>query len=424
MAAKKFKKITLLNGLRVLMVPQEGMATTALVLVEAGSKYETKDINGLSHFLEHLCFKGTIRRPNAIDISAELDGLGAEYNAFTSQEWTGYFAKARNADWQKTLDLVSDLYLNPIFNPNELEKEKGVVIEELHMYEDTPQRKVHDIFQRLLYGDQPAGWDVGGEPEIIRKITREDVISYRKKHYVASATLVVVAGSFKEAAVLKEIKKHFKDIPNEKKHGKTATKEHQNKPALVIKHKASDQTHMVLGVRTFSLFDKRRFALEVLADILGGGMSSKLFQKVRDELGAAYYVNAGADLATDHGFLAISAGIEHSKLETVLKAIIGECNKLKEGNFTDEEVKRAKNHLSGRLMLALESSDELAMYYGGQEILKKEMMKPEELVKKIEAVGKKEITALAKEIFQDAKLNLAMIGPYKDTKPFEKILHF
>jgi predicted Zn-dependent peptidase len=419
---KHFKKITLLNGLRVILAPQEGLATTVLVLVEAGSKYETKNINGLSHFLEHMCFKGTAKRPRAIDISAELDGIGAEYNAFTSQEWTGYFAKARNENLDTILDVICDLYLNPIFNPQEIEKEKGVIIEELNMYEDMPQRKVQDLFLELLYGDQPAGWNVGGQKEIIKKLTRGDFLAYRQKHYVASATSVIVAGSFNGEKVVRQIKKCFAGISAGKKSGKVKTRERQIKPAIMIKHKESDQTHLVLGCRAFDVFDKRRYALDVLADILGGGMSSRLFQKVREELGAAYYVGAGADLFSDHGFLGISAGVDHQKLSVVIKAILEELNKLKNGAVSEKEVRRAQDHLSGRLILALETSDELAMFYGGQEILKREMISPNELLKRIRSVKKDDILSVANYIFKNNKLNLALIGPHRDTKPFEKIL--
>ncbi|MEK9186195.1 MAG: pitrilysin family protein [Patescibacteria group bacterium] len=419
-----FKKITLPNGLRVILAPHDSLATTVLTLVEAGSKYETSEINGLSHFLEHMCFKGTAKRPTALRISSELDALGAEYNAFTSQEWTGYFAKVRNEHADHALDLISDLYLNPVFDAAEIEKEKGVIIEELNMYEDMPQRKVQDLIMELLYGDQPAGWDVGGKKEIIRKLTREDFINYRSKHYVASATTIIIAGPVEEKSLLSKIEKHFQNIPADSKHGKIKTLDNQSKPETLVRFKQSDQTHLVMAFRAFDAFDERNYALEVLSDILGGGMSSRLFQKVREELGAAYYIKAGSDTFTDHGFLSIAAGIEHSKLKTVIGAILGELHHLKNGDLDDAELTRVKDHLSGRLVLGLETTDAIAVYYGGQEVLKKELLSPEELLKKINAVSKKEVIDVANEIFRDDKLNLAMIGPYKDDKEFREILHF
>src|SRR3989344_4760893 len=286
-----FKKTILKNGLRIVLAPQaDSLTVTVLVLVATGSKYETKEINGISHFLEHLCFKGTKKRPTALAITSELDGIGSEYNAFTGEEYTGYHAKVEARHTDKILDIISDLYVNPIFDPAEIEKEKGVIIEELNMYEDLPMRKVQEVFTELLYGDQPAGWPIAGKKEIIRRLTREEIVKYRGAHYVANATAIIVSGGFNEKKILEKIGSSFKNILTAKKDGKVKTEDRQSAPALKIQPKESDQTHLVLGVRAYNVSDERRFALGVLADILGGGMSSRLFQKVRDELGAAYYI--------------------------------------------------------------------------------------------------------------------------------------
>src|SRR5271154_2443035 len=197
------KKIILPNGLRVVLVPQaSSLAASVLILVEAGSEYETKRVNGVSHFLEHMTFKGTTNRPRAGMIAEELAALGAQSNAFTAQEYTGYWAKSESKKLPKILEIVSDLYLNPVFNPEEIEKERGVIIEEINMYEDTPTRRVQEIFASLLYGDQPAGWDIGGQKEIIHTLQKKDFVKYRDERYVASGTLVVVAGKFNEKAVV------------------------------------------------------------------------------------------------------------------------------------------------------------------------------------------------------------------------------
>lgn len=418
-----FQKYILPSGLRIILVPQhQSLATTVMVLVEAGSKYETKNINGISHFLEHLCFKGTTKRPSALAITSELDSLGASYNAFTGHEVTGYHAKVRAEKTHDILELVADLYLNPIFNEQELEKEKGVVIEELNMYEDTPMRKVGDLFMEAVYGNQPAGWDIGGTKEVIRSLKRAEVIKYRSAHYVAKATTVAVAGNFNEKKIFSEIKKLFSHIRAAKKSSKLPTLDTQKKPATLVKYKESDQSHLVVGFRAFDMYDPRRYTLEVLADILGGGMSSRLFQKIRDELGAAYYVRVGIDLLTDHGLLTVSAGLDNKRVEEVLRVILDEFKKLVEKPVSNEELVRAKNHLVGGLMIGLETSDELASFYGQQEVFHKKIVTPRTLVKAIEGVTAKEIQKLAKSIIRKDRLNLAMIGPFKDQKGLQRLL--
>jgi len=420
-----YKKLTLKNGLRVLLVPQkDSLSTTVLVLVEAGSKYETKEINGLSHFLEHMCFKGTKKRPTALDIASELESIGASYNAFTGQEYTGYYAKVRNSHLDIALDVVSDIYLNQLFDEKEIEKERGVVSEEINMKDDEPMEKVGNLIMELMYGDQPTGWPIAGRKEVIKKLSRNDFVKYHAKNYVASSTIVVVAGKFDEKNLVNEIKNKFAAISTGKKHSKLKTKENQKNPAIKLEYKKTDQTHIILAMRAFSMFDKRRYALEVLTDILGGGMSSRLFQKVRGELGAAYYVYASADMSTDYGSLSVSAGIDHNKIDIVLKSILGELKKLSEKEVSEKELNRAKEHMTGGLAIGLETSSSLASYYGGQEVLREKIETPEEVIKKIQAVKASEIMAVANDIIKNKNLNLAIIGPFNDKKRFEKILKF
>ncbi|MDP3947743.1 MAG: pitrilysin family protein [bacterium] len=420
-----YHKTVLENGLRILTIPQvDSVAATILVLVEAGSKYEVKELNGISHFFEHMCFKGTALRPRPGMIAEELAALGAQSNAFTSQEFTGYYVKVAKRHFDKALEIVSDLYLNPLFNPEEIAKERGVVIEEINMHEDIPQHKVQRLMLELLYGDQPAGWDVAGRKEVIQKITQADFLNYRKEHYVARATTVAVAGSFDEQGAIENIKGHFRGISGAEKSGKPRTIEAQNEPALLVHKKDSDQTHLVIAARAFDMFDERRFALQVLSDVLGGGMSSRLFHKVRDELGAAYYVYSSPDLSTDHGVLGIAAGVDHKKIKEVLQAILAECARLSQGPVPEKELQKSKDHLSGSLLLDLETSDQLASYYGSQEIVEKKIIAPDELIAKIQAVSATEVGKVAGDIFKDEKLNLALIGPFEGEAEFRELLHF
>jgi predicted Zn-dependent peptidase len=374
-----------------------------------------------------MCFKGTSRRPSQLAISTELDNLGAEYNAFTGREYTGYYAKAQNENFDQILDIVADMYLNPLFDPKEIDKERGPIIEEINMYEDLPMQKVGELFFSLVYGDQPAGWSIAGTKENILKLQREDFINYRKAHYLAQSTLIVVAGGFSKKGIEEKIKNAFKILKKDKKSPKLPVVEKQNKARLLSFYKETDQTHLILGFRAFDVHDERRYALSILADILGGGISSWLFQKIRSELGAAYYINASTDFYTDHGLFLISAGVSNDKVEEAVKIALDECGKLKNKTLDRAELKKAKEHLIGHLFLSLESSDELAFFYGGQEIFGNSLKKPQVIAQKVQAVTSQEINKVAKFVFQNNRLNLAFIGPLsqdkKRVKKIEKLLN-
>jgi predicted Zn-dependent peptidase len=418
-----FKKFTLPNGLRVLLVPQKGAkAVTLLVLVEAGSKYETKEQNGISHFLEHMVFKGSKRRPTPLAIATELDRIGGESNAFTSHEYTGYWIKADASQFDTVLDLISDIYLNPLFNENEIEKEKNVVIEEMKMYFDLPHRHVWDLWLELLYGDQPAGWPVIGNEETIRRLKRDDILKYVNEHYRAPHTLVTISGDFDEG-VVEKIDKYFSGISSGYGKPKPAVNEFQERPAVKLYTKKTDQTHLVLGVRAFSIFDERRFPLTLLNTVLGSGMSSRLFQRLRQELGMAYYVGSHVDLFTDHGYFAAYAGVDTNRIQTAINVILEEFKRLRKEPIPEEELRKGKDHIRGTLILNLETTDELASFYGPQEILKKEIQTPEELLAKIEKLTPEDLQQAAQEIFVEKNLNLAVIGPINEPKLLEQSLH-
>lgn len=406
-----FKRTIFENGLRVITAPiKDSPAVTVLVLVEAGSKYETKDISGLSHFLEHMCFKGTTKRPKAIDISRELDSIGAHYNAFTSHEYTGYYAKVHPQHIDKALDVLSDMYLNPVFDQKEIDKEKGVIIEEINMYEDMPHRHVQDVFSELLYGDQPAGWNIAGTREIVASMNRDHFISYRSKHYVADSTIVIIAGNFDEQKTLDSVRTLF-TVPASKKEGKRPVVETQDAPRVCVKQKKTDQVHMVLGVRAFDAHHKDISALKVLNAVLGGGMSSRLFQKLRDEMGVGYYVRSGTDEFTDHGVLAVSTGVDTKRVEEVVKAILEEFKKLRDEKVSDVELTKAKDYLTGSLYLELETSDALAGFYGIQDVLREKNIKtPEDVSAHIQKVTAEDVQRVAQQIFVNKGLNLALVG--------------
>lgn len=421
----QYHKKTLANGIRVITVPMKDNPTvTVLVLVGTGSKYETKKENGISHFLEHMCFKGTEKRPNARAISGELDALGSQYNAFTGQEYTGYYAKSDSKHFKQIFDVVSDVYLHSTFPEKEIEKEKGVIVEEINMYEDMPHRHVHDLFMGLLYGDQPAGWNIAGTRDNVRAFTREDFVRYHAAHYVPEATVVIVAGKVNEEEVLTEVDRVFGQKDSKKKEAKLAVAESQSKPELLLEYKATDQTHLVLGVRTFDIYDKRNTILTVLAAILGGGMSSRLFIKLREEMGSAYYVRAENDAYTDHGVFTVSAGVTNSRVTEVMEGILAECSRLKTDLVEDEELTKVKEYLSGTMKLELESSDAWASFYGGQEVLNRPVQSPEQIEQDLRAVTKEEVREMAKMLFTNERLNAALIGPFRSETHFLEALHF
>lgn len=418
----KYEKTILKNGLTLMTIPMKDCPSiTVLVMVHAGSKYEEKEKNGISHFLEHMCFKGTKKRPKAINISEELDSIGSQSNAFTSQEFTGYYAKAHPKYFSKILDVVSDIYLNPIFDPKEIEKEKGVIIEEMNMYEDMPHRIVHDVFMEAMYGDQPVGRGVIGTKENILAMTQDDFLKYREIHYVPKATTVIVAGDFDKSKIVSEIEKMFESMPNGEKKEKASVIEDQSKPIIKIKNKETDQTHIVLGVRTFRADDKRNTSLKVLNSILGGGMSSRLFQKLREEMGVGYYVRSGVDEYTDHGYLAVSTGVDNVRVEEVVGAVLGEFKKISSEKVSETELQKAKDFMIGNMYLGLESSDSLAEYYAIQDILTTEILTPDELSKKLQEVTVEEIQTVAQEIFKNNRLVMAIVGNIKDKEGLERI---
>ncbi len=419
----KFKKHILENGLRVILAPIKNNPTvTFSVFVEAGSNYEEKNENGLSHFLEHMCFNGTKTRPTPREVVYDLDKIGAVYNAFTSNEYTGYFAKSAKEHIDIVFDVVSDIYLNSVFPEESLKKEKGVVIEEINMYNDLPQQKVWNIFLNLLYGDTPAGRPILGPKENILAFDRSMIEKYRGNLYKASSTLVVVSGDFVEDQILEKIKKTFKDLRADETRQKSLVVENQDKSGFEKEDRKTDQTHFVLGVRTFSLNDPRSAILNVLNGVLSAGMGSRLFEKMRTELGICYYIRSEVDFYTDHGYLAVSSGVNPGRFEEAIGAVSSEFKKLKNELVNEEELLKVKNYLIGNLELSLETSDQVGGFLAVQEILKKEIQTPEEIAEKIKAVTAEDIKKLAGEIFSSNNINLVVIGDGAQEDKIRKLL--
>jgi len=405
------------NGLRVILVPMENSeASTIQVLVGVGSKNETKNINGISHFLEHLFFKGTKHRPNAGDVRRELDRIGASHNAFTSNEITGFWVKSSVKDFDIGLDIVSDILLEPLFKKEEIEKERGVILQEISMYEDLPQRKVIDVLLNVMYGDQPAGWSVAGTKQTVSQISRPDILDYKEKNYLASNMTVIVAGGINKKIALEKISKIFKKIKKGEPKTREKTKILQQSPTVKFLNKKSDQSHLAIGIKSYDMFDDRRYALNLLSVILGGNPSSRLFTEIREKLGLAYYIGSAVELQTDLGILLIKAGVSHENLERTVKKIIEILADLRTKGVLKKELDDAKSFIRGQTALNLETSDQVADFCGEQELFYKKIMQPEEILEKIEKVSRYDILKVTKDIFRPEKISMAVIGKQEDNE--------
>ncbi len=423
----QFQRKVLSNGLRVLTIPMPSFkSVTSMILVGAGSRYETKKNNGVSHFLEHMAFKGTKKRPSALEISSLIDGIGGEFNAFTGKETTGYYIKSSSSHLELSLDVMSDMLRNSLFVPSEINKERGVIIEELNLYEDTPARKIHDIYESLLYGDSPMGWDVGGRKDIIKKLTREDFISYMGSLYSADNMVVIVAGGIDSDRAVQVVNKFFANMKSFDIKGYKKVVEKQSKPAVMVKRKETEQVHISIGVRTVPLNHKDKYALSILASILGGGMSSRLFHEVREKRGLAYYVRTSSDHYQDGGSLVSTAGVDPKRVDEAISVIVGEyygiASAKSADQITNKELKKAKEFIKGHLVLEIEDSRAVAGFYGLTEILENKIETPNEYMEKINQVTLDEVAGVAASYLVEQTLNLAVIGNFSDGQRFEKLL--
>ena len=338
-------------------------------------------------------------------------------------EYTGYYAKVSKEHLETAIDWVSDIFLNSIIPEKEVEKERKVILEELNMYKDNPMAEVQRLWKKLLYGDQPAGWDIIGTKKTLQKIRRENLINFMKKNYLAQNTLICVAGNFQEEKAKKLITKYFLNIQTGKAPKKAQVVEKQKSPKVLLQQRDTQQTHLCIGVRAFSLFDKRRYPLSLLAHILGGMMSSRLFVEIREKRGLGYYLATNYEADPDTGYLATSLGVDNQRVKEAIKIVIEEYKKIREGGITSEELKKAKDYQKGKLALSLESSDAQAFFYGVQYILQNKIYSLEEIYKKIDKVRESDILKVAREIFVPQKLNLVAVGPHKNKKLFQTILN-
>jgi predicted Zn-dependent peptidase len=378
----------------------------------------------MSHFLEHMFFKGSKKRPSAKEIAVIIDSMGAESNAGTSKEWTNFYIKARNEAIPTAFDVLSDMVLNPILKSEDIEREKGVILEELAMYEDTPMFKIGDVFENLIYKGSTLGRDVIGTRDSIKSVKRADFVKYRETHYGIDNLLITVAGGVKEKDVLKLAEKYFGNLKNNNKEKVKKFKTSQKKPRVLLYSKKKEQTHFILGFLGNRMGNKDRFAESILSVILGKGTSSRLFTEVREKRGLAYSVRSSIGRYVDTGYIATYAGVDVKRVDEAIKVVLDEHYQLASGKnkITNDELKKAKEYIKGHLALSLENTGAVGSFFGLRELLLGKIDTPKDVYKGIDKVTIDDVLRVAKKYFVPERLSLAIIGPYKDQKRFEKLL--
>ena len=411
------------NGLRILTAPMDSaQSVTCAIMLAAGSRYETPETNGIAHFAEHMFFKGTERRPTARDISMEIDGIGGEFNAFTGKEYTGYYVKCAAESRDIALDVLVDMLRHSKFNPAEIEREKGVIIEEMNMYYDTPRDFIGGVYEELLYDDQPLGWEIIGRKETIRNAKRETFSGYVDRWYRPSRMVVGVGGKIGD-----DLHERVQELLGDTEEAETGDPETvkvvaNDHPHVKVHTKASDQAHICLGVHSYPLEHPDRYVLQVLSTVLGGGMSSRLFTEVRERRGLAYYVYGLNHSYTDAGTLYAQAGVDINRIDDAVSTVAAEMRKIAEEPVPAAELEKAKSFSKGRFVLQLETSQGLIMFGLRREVLESRTPDPEEILAELDKVTAEDVARVAGDVLEKQGLNLAVIGPFDDPDRFEKLL--
>ena len=416
-----FEHNVLGNGLRVLTAPMpQAQSVTCMVMLAAGSRYETPETNGIAHFSEHMFFKGTKRRPSARDIAGEIDAIGGEFNAFTGKEYTAYYVKCAAEHRDIALDVIADMLRNSRFDAEEIDREKGVIVEEMNMYFDTPRDFIGGVYEELLYGDQPLGWDIIGRKETVRGATRDTFTSYLDHWYHPQRMVLGIGGRIGDG-LLERAQELLGDLPRVETGEPEPTKPFEGGRIRVFT-KQSDQAHVVLGVPSYPLEHPDRYALQVLSNVLGGGMSSRLFTEVRERRGLAYYVFGTNHSYTDAGSLYSQAGVDINRIDEAVTTILGELRTIAADPVPADELEKAKSFAKGRFVLQLENPQGLILFGLRREVLERRVPDLDEVLAGLTAVTVEDVQRVAQDLITDEKLRLALIGPFEDSDRFEKLL--
>jgi predicted Zn-dependent peptidase len=420
---KTFERTTLSNGVRLLTAPMPHVQSTSCFLMfAAGSRYETRDTNGIAHFAEHMFFKGTERRPTARDIAGEIDSIGGEFNAFTGKEYTGYYVKCAAEHSLVAFDVLVDMMRHSRFDSEEIEREKGVIVEEMNMYFDTPRDFLSGLYEQLLYGDQPLGWDIIGRKETVRNATRETFLGYLDRWYKPTRLVVGVGGRI-DAGLLERVEELVTEFaPGEAGGPDPVVLGTNSGPRALLHTKASDQAHLTVGVRSYPLEHPDRYALQLLSTILGGGMSSRLFTEVRERRGLAYYVFGVNNSYTDAGSLFAQAGVDINRIDEAVTTIVAELRRIANETVPADELEKARNFTKGRFVLQLESPHGTLTFGLRREVLEGRATEPAEVLEGLDAVTADDISRVAQDVIGRNALNLAVIGPFDDAERFERLI--
>jgi predicted Zn-dependent peptidase len=417
-----YQKKVLGNGLRIITCPMPHTRSVSIcIYLGAGSRYESEAQAGVSHFIEHLCFRGTEKRLSAKDISGAIEGVGGVLNGGTDKELTVYWCKVAQPHFHLALDVLADMVLHSRFEKKDIEKERKIIIEEISMSKDAPNQLVGMILDELLWPDHPLGRDVAGTNKSVEDMSRELMLDYMASEYSPSNTVVAIAGNIEHEEAVNEVNKILGGWENKKPRLNFLPYIEDKNPRFKVEKRDTEQTHLCLALPGVSLSDPRRFTIDLLNVILGEGMSSRLFIEIRDKLGLAYNIHSYLDHFQDSGALTIYAGVHPKSLEIGISAILEQLALLKE-KISDEEITKAKELSKGRLLLRMEDSRSVAGWVGGQEILSNKIMDVEEVVAIIEKVTAEEMRAVAKELLVGDKLRLSVVGPVKSTDHLEKLL--
>ncbi len=419
----KYTKKILPNGLTVIEVPSSDAESVVVdFFVKTGSRSETEKENGISHFLEHFLFKGTKKYPSALAISELVDSIGGEMNANTGKEHTQYYIKAASKHLPLIFEVLTDMIQSPLLDKEELEREKGVIVEEINMYKDMPMAEIDNILEQTMWPADALGRDIAGSKETVTKFTQEMFTDYINRHYQAPNMLLGISGKYEQEHLDALIEAHWQKFPKKTFNSWDKVKDKQNEPRLKVEYKQTEQAHLALGFKAFPYGDPRNAAVSVLAAILGGGMSSRLFMEVRERRGLAYYVRAMPGHYQDTGVFGIQSGVQVDKITNALEVILAELKKIKEVPVGEIEIKKAKEYIKGKTTLALEDNQVRLDWFLERAAFFPETDTPDQAFVKIDKVSIDDVKNVASELFESKNMTLAVIGPYKSEEQFKKVL--